>query len=96
MSIRATVVNARTRGGRCDELEIAKFRLQLNGFGIQRGAPHGDAVVVGPPDVVGVDSPDRLPAKRTITLVEDLEEVGVHQVIDRVGHWRLTVVLSSR
>jgi len=91
MSIRAAVVNARTRGGRCDELEIAKFRWQIKGFGIQRGAPHGDAVVVGPPDVVGVDSPDRLPAKRTITLVEDLEEVGVHQVRDHVGDWSLLI-----
>jgi hypothetical protein len=30
-------------------------------------------------------------ARRTITLVEDLEEVGVHQVRDRIGDWSLLI-----
>jgi hypothetical protein len=49
-------------------------------------ATRGHAVVVGPPDVVGINLLDRGTPARSVALVEDLEKVGVHQFSDRGAH----------
>ena len=69
---------------RYDELKVAESPLELDGFGVQRITPDGDAVVVGPSDVVGIGARDRRAPAFMIALIEDLEQVGVHQFSDGV------------
>jgi hypothetical protein len=59
--------------------------LELEGFGVQRVTCGGDAVDVGPVDVLGIDARDRRAPEFVIALIEGLDKVGVTQFSDRVG-----------
>jgi hypothetical protein len=74
-----------------DEPKVAELLLKVNGFRLQLGMSDRYAVVVGPAHVGGLRPVNRSPAKLGVALVEDLDEVGLHQPGDHVGHSMLLI-----
>src|ERR1700712_4094573 len=71
---------------RGDELKRSDFALQFGRLGVESGVPHGDTLVVRPLHIGSVGPCYRRSATPGVALVEDLEQIALHELLNGLGH----------
>ena len=74
-----------------DELKRSDLVLQCGSLGVKCRVPHGDTLVVGPSDIGRVDPRYRRSAALGVALVENLQQIALHELVNGLCHRALLI-----